>query len=104
MRNILVSHAHRRKRVKRGGGAPHVSLSEAAEFPVRETDRILDLDAALDQLAALNPRPARVVECRFFGGMTIEETATVLGVSTATAKRDWTVLRGWLQRELEGGA
>ena len=104
MRNILVSHARRRKRVKRGGGAPHVSLSEAAAFPAREADRILDLDAALDNLAALNPRHARIVECRFFGGMTIEETATVLGVSNATAKRDWTVLRGWLQRELEGGA
>jgi RNA polymerase sigma factor (TIGR02999 family) len=104
MRNILVSHARRRKRVKRGGGAVHVSLSEAADFPAPEADRILDLDAALHNLAALNPRHARIVECRFFGGMTIEETATALGISTATAKRDWIVLRGWLQRELEGGA
>jgi RNA polymerase sigma factor (TIGR02999 family) len=104
MRNILVSHARHRKRVKRGGGAPHVSLSEVADFPAGEADRILDLDAALDNLAALNPRHSRIVECRFFGGMTIEETATVLGVSAATTKRDWVVLRGWLQRELEGGA
>jgi RNA polymerase sigma factor (TIGR02999 family) len=102
MRNILVSHARRRKRIKRGGGAPHVSLSEVADFPAKEADRILDLDAALHDLAELNPRHARIVECRFFGGMTIEETATVLEVSVATAKRDWTVLRGWLQRELEG--
>jgi RNA polymerase sigma factor (TIGR02999 family) len=104
MRNILVSYARRRKRVKRGGGAPHVPLSEAADLPANEADRILGLDAALHNLAALNPRHARIVECRFFGGMTIEETATVLGISTATAKRDWTVLRGWLQRELEKGA
>jgi RNA polymerase sigma factor (TIGR02999 family) len=104
MRNILVSHARRRKRVKRGGGAAHVSLAEAADFPAPEADRILDLDAALHNLAALNPRHARIVECRFFGGMTIEETAAALGISTATAKRDWIVLRGWLQRELEGGA
>jgi RNA polymerase sigma factor (TIGR02999 family) len=104
MRNILVSHARHRKRAKRGGGAPHVSLSQAAEIPTGEADRILDLDAALHNLAALNPRHARIVECRFFGGMTIEETATALGISPATAKRDWIVLRGWLQRELEGGA
>jgi RNA polymerase sigma factor (TIGR02999 family) len=104
MRNILVSHARRRKRAKRGGGALHVSLSEAADFPTAEADRILDLDAALQNLAALNPRHARLVECRFFAGMTIDESATALGVSAATAKRDWIVLRGWLQRELEGGA
>jgi RNA polymerase sigma factor (TIGR02999 family) len=104
MRNILVGHARRRKRAKRGGGAPHVSLSEAADFPAVEADRVLDLDAALQNLATLNPRHARLVECRFFAGMTIEETAVALGISTATAKRDWIVLRGWLQRELEGGA
>jgi RNA polymerase sigma-70 factor, ECF subfamily len=101
MRNILVAHARRRKRVKRGGGAPHVELGQAGDLPAREAGRILDLDEALDELATLNPRHARLVECRFFGGMTIEETAEVLGVSTATAKRDWTVLRGWLQRELD---
>jgi RNA polymerase sigma-70 factor (ECF subfamily) len=104
MRQILVSHARRRKRVKRGGGALHVSLSEAADFPAAEADRILDLDTALHELAVLNPRHARIVECRFFGGMTIEETATALDISPATVKRDWTILRGWLQRELEGGA
>ena len=104
MRNILVSHARRKRRIKRGGGAPHIPLSEVGDLPAAEVGRILDLDDALSQLAALNPRHARIVECRFFGGMTIEETATVLGISTATAKRDWTVLRGWLQRELDGGA
>jgi len=103
MRNVLVSHARHRRRLKRGGGAWHVSLSEAAELPAMEAERILDLDAALKNLAELNPRHARLVECRFFGGMTIEEAASVLGVSAATAKRDWVILRGWLQRELERG-
>lgn len=103
MRNILVSYARSRKRVKRGGGAVHLPLSAAADLPAPEFDRILDLDAALETLAALNPRHAQIVECRFFGGMTIEETATALGISIATAKRDWVLLRGWLQRELERG-
>ena len=104
MRNILVSHARTRKRAKRGGGAQHVSLSEAVDLPVKEAHRILDLDAALNHLETLNPRQARIVEYRFFGGMTIEETAAVLGISIATANSDWTVLRAWLQRELERGA
>lgn len=108
MRNILVSHARNRKRLKRGGGAPHASLEEAedlavaADLPVAEADRILALEAALERLAALNPRHARVVECRFFGGMTAEETAVVLEVSLGTVKRDWSLLRKWLGRELEG--
>lgn len=75
--------------------------TEATDFPAREADRILNLDAALHNLAALNPRHARIVKCRFFGEMTIEETATALGVSAATAQRDRTVLRGWLQLELD---
>jgi RNA polymerase sigma factor (TIGR02999 family) len=104
MRNILVSHARHHNRAKRGGGARHVSLSEAVDLPAGEASRILDLDTALDNLATLNPRHARIVECRFFGGMTIEETAAALEISPATAKRDWIVLRGWLQRELEGEA
>lgn len=104
MRHILVNHALRRKRIKRGGGAPHVPLDEAAGMPGGEVDRILALDEALERLAALNPRHARVVECRFFVGMTIEETAEALGVSPATAKRDWGLLRLWLGRELADGA
>jgi RNA polymerase sigma factor (TIGR02999 family) len=100
MRNILVNHALRRKRVKRGGGAPLVSLEEAADLPAAEADRILALDAALEKLTALNPRHARIVECRFFGGMTIKETAAVLEISGATVERDWALLRVWLGREL----
>jgi RNA polymerase sigma factor (TIGR02999 family) len=102
MRNILVSHALRRKRVKRGGGAPHAPLEEAAGLPAKEADRIIALDAALEKLAAMNPRHARVVECRFFGGMTIAETAAALAVSGATVERDWAFLRVWLGRELGG--
>jgi RNA polymerase sigma factor (TIGR02999 family) len=110
MRNILVSHARRRKRIKRGGGAAHspletaanLSVEEAGGLPVDEADRILALDAALERLAVVNPRHARVVECRFFGGMTIEETAAVLEVSPGTAKRDWSLVRLWLGRELAG--
>lgn len=101
MRNILVNHAVRRKRAKRGGGARHASLDEAKDLPVTEANRILALDASLDRLAAVNPRHAKLVECRFFGGMTIEETAHALNISPATAKRDWVLLRAWLIRELE---
>ncbi len=104
MRNILVNHALKRNRLKRGGGAPHVQLEEAAGLPTADADRILALHEALERLAALNPRHARVVECRFFGGMTIEETATALDASPATIKRDWSLLRLWLGRELGEGA
>ncbi len=104
MRHILVNHALKRKRIKRGGGAPHVQLDEAADLPTEEADRILALDEALEGLAAVNPRHAKVVECRFFVGMTIEETAAALGVSPATIKRDWSLLRLWLGRELGDSA
>jgi RNA polymerase sigma factor (TIGR02999 family) len=102
MRRILINHALRRRRIKRGGGAQLETLTDVAGLPRVEIDRILALDAALQRLAAANPRHARVVECRFFAGMTIEETAAALEISTATAKRDWTLLRAWLIRELEG--
>jgi RNA polymerase sigma factor (TIGR02999 family) len=101
MRKILVDHARQRKRVKRGGGAPHVSLEEVDYLPAREADRILDLDAALDRLATQSPRHVRIVECRLFGAMTVEETAAALEISVATVKRDWAFLYTWLQRELD---
>ena len=104
MRNILVNHALSRKRVKRGGGVPLAPLEEASNLasnlPAQEAERILALDSALEKLAAMNPRHARVVECRFFGGMTIEETSAALAVSGATVERDWALLRVWLGREL----
>jgi RNA polymerase sigma-70 factor (ECF subfamily) len=101
MRHILVNHALRRKRAKRGGGVHHVPLDEVPDLPVEEADRILALDEALARLAAVNPRHARIIECRFFASMSIEETATALEISPATAKRDWTLLRAWLRRELD---
>ncbi len=104
MRNILVDHALRRKRAKRGGRVVHSPLGDSAEqvakMPLPEADRILALDQALKELAELNPRHARIVEYRFFGDMTIEETATAMDLSTATIKRDWTLLRAWLGRQL----
>ena len=104
MRHILVNHALRRKRAKRGGGAVHVPLDLAGDLPVIEADRIVALDQALEHLAAVNARHAQVVECRFFGGMTIEETAAALDISPATIKRDWNLLRLWLGRELKDSA
>ena len=101
MRHILLNHAVRRKRVKHGGGARHVGLENVAELSLVEADRILALNTALDKLAALNPRQAQIVECRFFAGMTIDETACALEISPATVKRDWTLMRAWLGRELK---
>ena len=104
MRRILVNHAQKRRRLKRGGGAVHVPLDDAGELAAVEVDRIVALDESLEKLAAVNPRHAKIVECRFFGGMTIEETAAALDISPATAKRDWALLRLWLGRELADSA
>ena len=99
MRQILVDHARRRDADKRGGGIAMMSLSDAAPaaptLPVPVVD-ILALDQALDVLTALDPRLGRVVELKFFGGLTIEETAAALDVSQATVERDWAVARAWL--------
>lgn len=101
MRRILVSHARRRAAGKRGGGALRVTLPQDLAAVEAEVD-LVALDAALDALAALDPRQARVVELRYFGGLTIEETAAALGVSPATVKVDWSMARAWLRRRLEG--
>jgi RNA polymerase sigma factor (TIGR02999 family) len=107
MRRILVDHARRDGRVKRGGGAPHLSLDDfdppAPGAPVDPVDACV-LDTALARLEALDPQQGRVVELRFFGGMTIEETAEVMGISPATIKREWAVARAWLYRELTADA
>ena len=99
MRQILVDHARRRDADKRGGGVAMMSLSDAAPaaptLPVPVVD-ILALDQALDVLTALDPRLGRVVELKFFGGLTIEETAAALDVSQATVERDWAVAKAWL--------
>jgi len=99
---VLVDYARTRKREKRGGGAVHVPLSKVGALAVDPPDELLDLDAALERLEAWNERQCRVVEYRCFADLTIEETAEVLDVSTATVKRDWAFARAWLNRELSG--
>lgn len=101
MRRILVDHARRKRAGKREGGE-RVTLDAAiAETPERSVD-LIALDDALTRLAELDPRQARVVELRFFGGLDIEQTAESLGISPATVKRDWTFARAFLQREMDG--
>jgi RNA polymerase sigma factor (TIGR02999 family) len=104
MRRVLIDYARTRKRDKRGGGAPHVPLSEALDALVQEPDDFLVLEEALARLEALNARQCRVVECRCFAEMSVEETAAALDTSPATVKRDWTFARAWLNRELGSDA
>jgi RNA polymerase sigma factor (TIGR02999 family) len=101
MRRILVDHS-RRHNLKRGGGVPHVSLEEAAVVGDRSSD-LVALDDALKTLEQVDPRKVQVVEMRFFGGLSVEETAEVLKVSTITVMRDWSTAKAWLYRELTGG-
>ncbi len=102
MRRILVDHARTRGAAKRGGGVTPVTLLDAAGgTPPREVD-VIALDAALTRLTGLYPEQGRLVELRFFGGLTIEETGEAMGISPATVKRQWTVARAWLLRDLEG--
>ena len=104
MRRILVDHARDRLSAKRGGGAPRVQLDEALLATSERGIDLLALDAALERLERLDARQGRLVVLRFFGGLTIEEAASVLNISPATAKREWTTARIWLRRELaEGG-
>ena len=100
MRRVLIDAARARKRDKRGGDAIQISLDDALELPVACADDLVALDDALARLEALNERHCRVVECRCFAGMSVEETATALGTSPATVKRDWALSRAWLNREL----
>jgi RNA polymerase sigma factor (TIGR02999 family) len=109
MRRVLVDYARSRKRVKRGGGQATVALDpddlDALEhgtglLDARQVDEMLALDTALDRLSAISPRGAEVVQHRFFAGMTLEETAGVLGVSVKTVQRDWLAARAWLRKEI----
>src|SRR5579862_7738499 len=100
MRRILVDHARAHHREKRGGGAPTLVLDEAIDLPQRRSLELIALDDALEGLAKLDSQQSRVVELRFFAGLSIEETAEVLGVSKATVNRDWVTARAWLSREL----
>lgn len=100
MRAVLVDHARRHMAQKRGGGAPVLPLHESDARIEQQADEIVLLDDALARLEALNERQSRVVECLFFGGMTEEQTATALGVSDRTVRRDWVKARAWLLVEL----
>jgi len=107
MRRILVDHARRGLREKHGGGVVHVALSDAKAKPSETPIDILDalaLDQALQKLEQLDPDQGRIVELRFFGGLTVEETAAALGISEPTVKREWALAKGWLYRELTGEA
>lgn len=102
MRHLLVDAARRSQADKRGGGAVHLELREGDAAMSGEADTLLAIDQALDELADHLPRLARVVECRFFGGLTEEETAETLGVSDRTVRRDWVRARAWLHDRLAG--
>jgi len=103
MRRILVEHA-RRHNLKRGGGVQHVSLEETAIVDDDRPADLVALDDAMNALARIDPRKVQVVEMRFFGGLSVEETAEVLKVSPVTVMRDWSTAKAWLYRELTGGA
>jgi len=102
MRRILVDHARAKKRAKRGGSDIKVSLSEATlKTPAQDLD-IVALDEALQRLAKMDEQQSRIVELRFFSGLSVEETAEVLSISPATVKRDWSMAKAWLHREIIG--
>jgi RNA polymerase sigma factor (TIGR02999 family) len=102
MRRILVDYARRHRAKRRGGEAQQVTLDDNAT-PAQRGETLLALDEALERLTRLNPRLGQVVECRYFGGLTEQETAEALGVTLRTVQRDWAKARGWLYLELNGG-
>ena len=109
MRHILCNHARERGRQKRGGGRPDLSLGHADRaarsadpgLTAEQTETLMQLDEALTRFERIAERQCRVVECRFFGGMSVEETAAALGISDRSVKRDWAFARAWLRRELQ---
>lgn len=106
MRQILVQRARARRAAKRGGDPARITLDEqllpAPRHDAPDEVDLVALDAALDRLATLNERQAKIVEFRYFGGLSVEEAAEALNISPATVKRDWTLARAWLKRELSG--
>jgi RNA polymerase sigma factor (TIGR02999 family) len=103
IRRVLVDHARERGARKRAGDWQRVSLADEVAGEAPRDVELLALDAALDELAALDPRRARLVELRWFGGLSLDETAEALGISAATVSRDWQLARAWLHRRLAGG-
>jgi RNA polymerase sigma factor (TIGR02999 family) len=104
MRQILVEYARGRDTAKRGGGACRVTLDESIALPQQMDIDVVELDRALTGLAELDAQQSRIVELRFFAGLTIEDTSEVLGISPATVKRDWVTARAWLFRAMTGDA
>jgi len=104
MRQILVDYARKRHYAKRGGDARHVSLDEAMTLAGERAAEMIALDGALNDLAAIAPQQSRIVELRFFGGLTVEETAEVMGLSADKVKREWAMAKTWLYHEIKGGA
>lgn len=101
MRRILVDHARKQMREKRNGGVRALPLMEGLVFTPDSRVNLVELDAALERLAAIDGRQAKIVELRFFGGLTVEEAAEVLGMSAKTVKRDWSMAKAWLHGELK---
>lgn len=104
MRRVLINYALMKKAEKRGGGAPHLPIDDVMQAARERPDDLLWVNQALERLEKLNPRHTRVVECRVFGGMGVRETAEAISVSPATVKRDWSLARAWLTRELKRSA
>ncbi len=104
MRRVLIDHARSKRRVKRGGLQQKVSLEDVVIAAEEQSYDLVALDAALDRLAKVDARQSRIVELRFFGGLSVEQTAEVLAISPKTVKRDWAVARAWLHRELRTGS
>ncbi len=104
MRRILVDHARTRKRAKRGGSDIRVSLGDADAFVKAQELDVVALNEALERLEQIDEQQSKIVELRFFSGLTVEETASVLNISPATVKRDWSMAKAWLHREISGEA
>src|SRR5437016_6849253 len=102
MRRIMVDHARERNSLKRGGGALKITLDEAALVTETRSEELLALDEALERLAVQDPRKGQIVELRYFGGLTVEETAEFLKLSQRTVEREWTMAKAWLSRAMSG--
>ena len=103
MRRILLDSARKRSTSKRGGGTQQINLEEAPDLGAEKDHQLIALDSALDRLAKIDPRKARVIELRYFGGLSVEETASVLRISVESVHRDWRMARAWMLLELTEG-